>query len=369
MHTIQPLSAAQVLARIQHDYHALLKSGTTFSIASMLNFDDFKIEAYCRSYKSHADAAQLIAIVQAFSEEYGIWLPDARHHITCTLFLYPNATFDRMVTMMQNLTIDFYLNDVMGRDVFRYLSPAEQEQAKSLIERMGNVDERLSRTGAVTPIEKANLTVLGKFKDTATADWFKRFITCYSYHIGVTHKDGNAVALGYIPGVEAYIAMRCHYGGMYHIITWAEYSTGNFLNWKWLETKGLVKQLERLHEAVAKFGALSNDLFSFEKEVIDNNSDANLLMVTALNAPGKSLTEVIHTAAATVQGFLKEYIWMMEVIKNRCLHLPASAMLNMLKLHLLDLELVMQACWMWQVHTLRYKHASSVFLETVLEDE
>ena len=369
MKTMQHPAIASVLEQIHQDYHALLKTGTKFSIAAMLNFDDFNIQDRCRSYKSHADADQLIKIVKAFSEEYGIWLPNAKHHITCALFLYPNATFDRMLTMMQNLTIDFYLNDVMGRDVFKYLSLPQQAYAKNLIERMGRVNERLLEAPDLSPLEAANINVLQKFKDTATADWFKRFVHLYSYHIGVTHKDCNAAVLRHIPPIEEYISLRCHYGGMHHIISWVEYGTGAFLDWNWLRAMGLQQEVERLHAAVAKFGALSNDLFSFEKEVIDHRTDANLLMVIALHHPEQSLTDVIHAAANTVSEFLKEAVTMMTIIRERCQHLPATAMLQTLAQHLTDLELVIQACWMWQVHTQRYKHTDSIFLETILEDE
>lgn len=365
---MKPSTTAQILERIKNDYDEMVASGNKISMADLLNFGNFNIQRYCSQFKPHADAEQLKAIVKTFGEQYGVWLPNAQHHISCSLFLFPRGAFDRMVTMMENLTIDFYLNDMMGRDVFKLLSPAEQEQAKQLIERMAGVDEGLQSTTDLTPIEKANIALLKHFRDTATADWFNRFLSLFNYHIGVTHKDCNAASTGYIPDVEAYISLRCHYGGMHHIISWVEYSTGNFLNWHWLEKMNMAEELKQLHSAVAKFGALSNDLFSFEKEVIDNNTDANLLMVMALNSPGKSLQEIIDTAATLVRDFLKEFITGVNAIKARYDYFPCSQNHSVLQMHLADLETVMQACWMWQLHTRRYKRPLSVFNETVLED-
>ena len=57
------------------------------------------------------------------------------------------------------------------------------------------------------------------------------------------------------------------------------------------------------------------------------------------------------------------------IIRERCQHISDVAMLQMLERHLVDLELLIQACWRWQVRTKRYKHIDSIFLETVLEDE
>jgi Terpene synthase family 2, C-terminal metal binding len=369
MKAMQHRLTASVLEQIHNDYQALLKSGTKFSIASLLNFHDFKIQEYCQSYKPHAEADQLIKVVKAFSEEYGIWLPNAKHHITCALFLFPNATFERQLTIMENLTVDFYLNDLMGRDVFKYLSSPEQADAARLISRMGSVDERLLTATDADRVEIANMAILQTFRDHATADWFKRFVNLYSYHIGVTHKDCNAATLGHIPSEAEYISLRCHYGGMHHTVCWAEYSSGDFLDWSWLETAGLLKEMERLHTAITTMGALSNDLFSFEKEVIDHRTDANLLMVIALNHPEKPLTDVIQTAANIVRDFLMTSVTTLNCIRGRCQYISASARLDTLQRHLADLELMIQACWMWQAYTKRYKHTASVFLETVMGDE
>jgi hypothetical protein len=42
-------------------------------------------------------------------------------------------------------------------------------------------------------------------------------------------------------------------------------------------------------------------------------------------------------------------------------------LVNLVK-HLENLDMTMQACWMWQVYTKRYKHSDSIFRETVPED-
>jgi len=60
-----------------------------------------------------------------------------------------------------------------------------------------------------------------------------------------------------------------------------------------IENTPLYQPLRRLQKIAATFGALSNDLFSFEKEVIDHKADSNLVAIIALNNPALSLQETI----------------------------------------------------------------------------
>ena len=268
--------------------------------------------------------------------------------------------------MMKNLTIDFYLNDVMGRDVFHLLPPEKQKEAKQIIQRMGKYDSQLHISPLAPDMEKANTEVLRDFRDSAPAAWFEKFHRLYTYHIAITHRDNNASSLGRIPSVEEYVDMRCHLSGMHHIVLWVEYGDGLFLDWTWLRAMQLDQELERLHWVTAAFGALSNDLFSFEKEVIQNGADSNLLMVIALNEPDLSLFQVIYRAAAMVRELLIEYVSLLEHIRQQCKawmdHYPERV--STLEIHLNGLERGVQASWMWQVYTQRYKQAQSIWEET-----
>lgn len=360
-------TTAATLEKIRKEY-AFLSRTTTFSLQELFNHGAFRLDEYCQEFSPHPQSDELRKTAKAFGEQYGVWLDNARHHITCALFLYPSAEPHRMLNMMKNLTIDFYLNDVMGRDVFHQLSPEKQREAKQIIQRMGKYDPHLRIPATAPDMERANIEVLRNFRDTSPAEWFTKFHRLYNYHLAITHRDNNAAAMGRIQTVDEYIDLRCHLSGMHHIVLWVEYGDGLFLDWKWLRQAGIDQELERLHWVTAAFGALSNDLFSFEKEVIQNGADSNLLMVIALNEPELSLFQVIYHAAALVRELLVEYVQLLEAVRNRCTALQGSfpEQAALMEVHLAGLERGVQASWMWQVYTQRYKHPESIWEETLL---
>jgi hypothetical protein len=358
---------AAVLKKVQEEY-AHLAQTTSFSLQSLFNYQQFTLEDYCRTYHPHPQSAKLISLVQQFSEQHGIWRSDAQHYVTCALFLYPTASFHHMLAMVQNCAIDYFLNDTMGREIFPQLSPAAQQEARTIIDRMGRVSERLEVPPNAAPVELANYEMLRAIKNTSPENWFREFVKHYSYHLAVTHRDNNAAALHYIPSVDEYIEMRNHTSGMPHIVLLIEYSEEAFLDWEALGRLGIAPLLRKTQRAAALIGSLMNDLFSFEKEVINNNTDANLLMSIALNHPAFSLTEVIHYGAAIVQEQLLEFMSGMEALRHHCrLHLASEpAVINDLQLHMGGLQRCVQASWMWQVHTRRYKQSFSIWEETQL---
>jgi len=99
-------STSNVLEGIQQQYVEQLKSAP-FSLERLLSPENFRFSDFCREFKAHSKSDVLKNLVQDFGEKNGIWLPNAKHHITCALFLYPNGKFERMVTMMKNLTLGF----------------------------------------------------------------------------------------------------------------------------------------------------------------------------------------------------------------------------------------------------------------------
>ena len=381
--------AHATIHRIQEEYKALLQQ-SPLSLEQLVGPENFNFSQFAAGFYPHPESDRLRAEAQKFGEHYGVWLPSAKHHITCALYLYPMAESKRMLTMMKNLTIDFYLNDVMGRDLFGHLSPAKQRAARGLIRRLARASMPAKTDGVSTsagsgaeragseavrmgsassaeegPIELANRLVLAEFEASSPKRWYERFSQLYSHHLDITHRDGSSSGRGYIPTVDEYIERRCHLAGMYHIVQWVEYGEAQFLDWEELKEWGLDEKLKRLHKVTAAFGALSNDLFSFEKEVIDNGSDSNLVMVVALNRPELSLHEALIEAGDICQDLFAEYLYLTGAFRRKASRLPEQLGRH-LRTQLEGLHRCMQACWLWQVSTKRYKRAHSVWQETTL---
>src|SRR5579863_9106883 len=125
-----------VLDLLKRDYFNLLESHSIYSVRELLNSDVINLDFYCTQYRIYPEVHSSIAAAKQFGEKYGIWLPSTSTSIQCAFLLYPGADFQRMLTIIKNLVIGFYLNDTIGRDLFRFLTPEEQKNARRMIERM-----------------------------------------------------------------------------------------------------------------------------------------------------------------------------------------------------------------------------------------
>jgi len=365
-HHLQQISAA-VLSRVQQSYRQLSTAIPLFSLQELFSFEGFNLNDYCKTFTPHPHIQPLLKEAQEFGRHYGIWLDSAAHYISCATFLYPNAGIARMRAIVQNLAIDYYLNDTMGRDIFAHLTPEEQDAAAQIKKRMYQLREDLFvDEDNTTLVEQANAAVLEHIRDTSPMSWFREFLRLYSYHIYVAHKDCNINAAGKLAGIDEYIDSRNHLSGMHHVVKFIEYSEGHFLDWDWLAAHGISTQLERLHYITAAIGGLMNDLFSFEKEVIRNNADANLVMVVLCNQPGLSLEEGIRQAAGIVRNQLIAFLALMDYVRTSVQEAAREAPQQavVMQSHLEGLQRCVQASWIWQVHTKCYKSENSIFLET-----
>ncbi|WP_315823628.1 hypothetical protein [Paraflavitalea speifideaquila] len=131
-HAVQVAAAACTLNRIQSEYLELKNNATTFSIHELLSSGHFNLNQFCTAFTPHPNAPGLIANAKEYSERYGIWLPNAEQYITCCMYLFPHAPLYRMYPIVKNCAVDFYLNDVMGREVYPRLSQAEKTRPMRL---------------------------------------------------------------------------------------------------------------------------------------------------------------------------------------------------------------------------------------------
>jgi hypothetical protein len=360
-------AAWRTLGRMKADYSNLLHA-EPFCLERLFSPEHFYFGEFCKDFRPHAGSEGIKKEAEAFGRSYGTWLENSRHYINVAWYLYPSADPGRVLTITKNLSLGFYLNDVMGRDVFPSLPVGEQLAARRMIENMALVDEGLHLAEGAHPLEVANVEVLREFQRHSPKSWFSKFLRVYCYHLNITHRNRNAVSLGYIPDLYEYIENRCHYAAVHHLVMWIEFGNGMFLDWDRLAATNFFQKLQRLHWVAAAFPALANDLFSFESEVIDNDCDSNLVSVIALNDPDLSLREAIGQAAAVVRNIVMEIMELLPSIEWEASQLRRSDpdLAQMLAVHLKGISQFVQASWLWQAYSKRYKRPESIWQETRL---
>src|SRR5215813_8772962 len=99
-----------VLERIWNEYSSLLISDR-FSLEVLFSSDQCQVEDYCKTFFPHPQSEELLVKAETFGKTFGIWDKAAKQNVSCALYLYPAATPERMLTIMKNILIDFFLND------------------------------------------------------------------------------------------------------------------------------------------------------------------------------------------------------------------------------------------------------------------
>jgi len=153
---------------------------------------------------------------------------------------------------------------------------------------------------------------------------------------------------------------------MPHTVSMIEYSQGNYLDWPLLGRLGIAQEFRELGTTVSLIGALMNDLFSFEKEVIDNGSDSNLLAIIVLNNFRMELREAMSVATTIVRNLLAEYGRCTESLFENIDGLAEADLRAGLLRYMEGIRKCVQTCWLWQVDTKRYKRPGSIWKETSL---
>jgi hypothetical protein len=366
-----PRASLRVFQRIFQEYPALTTARTTFSLADLLSSDAFRINAYSGDFKPHPYAATLKKTAKEFCEKHGLWLPGSDYYLSCALYLFPSAPPFRMLPIIKNNAIDFYLNDVMGREVFPNLPKEKQNYYSAIKKRMSSLVESLQpRVQEEEPVEVANLLTLRELEYLAPASWFTHFLELFCYHIMLAHQNCNSNATSYILDVEEYMKQRAHISGMPHTVKLIEFSTSSFIHHDELTRFGILSDFERLNWVVSFIGCLMNDLFSFEKEVVDHGSDSNLIAVLMLNDFEMDLTTALKKACAIVQNLLAEFSILVQRIENQMADILDESGITLkekLAAYLFGAKRCVQACWTWQVYTKRYKRSTSIWKETSTE--
>jgi len=359
---------ATALDRVYNEYSERVNLTTGFSLLNLFNSADFQFDSFCQDFVPHSNIGELKRETIDFGQEYGILLPNAEHYITCAMFLFPSAPIEKIVRLSKNYAVDFYLNDTMGREA----KPTTEEKLRlyEIRDRLAAVGEDLETFGDISTAEKANLTVLAEISRTSPISWFRTFLKQYLYHIDVAHKSYDTASLGHIPTIEEYIDIRCAISGMPHTVTLIEYSMDNYLDWQKLDQAGLKELVQQINQTVSLVGALTNDLFSFEKEVIDHKTDSNLVMVVLLNNFRMRLTEAVQLSGNIVRDLLEDYVRLSLMINQKAGLSSAMSPDDRYTLdaYLKGLKTVLQACWTWQTATKRYKRKSSIWSETAARE-
>lgn len=340
------------------------RSGRGWSLRQLFSTGDFDIAAFCSDFRPNGFGALALTDTENFCRRYGIWLESGgAHYNSMTPYLHPNAiTAERMTLIGIYNAILFWLNDTVGREKFANLTRPEQRRAGETVERLCALLETRCVTSDPSPVEAATAEFLTLLAGLADAAWLDDFLDSTRSHLRAAIRDQNARARGDVLTVAEYIDIRGHVSGMYPAIALCEFGRDDYLRPDRIRAAGVDEDLGRLRQLTAEIGALMNDMFSFEKECIGDGADFNLIPVCLLNTPGARLADAVENAAGIVRDRLIEFRLVRDRLEAVRHDLPDRDVADMVGAQVEDMSGCVQATWVWQITTLRYKGAS-IFVE------
>ncbi|MBM7845200.1 terpene synthase family protein [Herpetosiphon giganteus] len=301
--------------------------------------------------------AQSIAATTAICEAYGIALPAMQHYITMSSYLFPTASLERLKAIDLLNAILFYIDDMYDRNQHRVPihlpSPATYAHCVGLF-----VDGMLPTDGHhLYPIW---YEAYRQFRDLSTRDYRQRLAESLMTHLQATQIP-NRTFLQATATTDMYIATRLHDSGMYPTMILIEFALGQPI------ARDIYTHpaMQRATELTALIGALLNDLFSYEKEVLHLDSRFNLVRIL-MDAEQLSFAQAVHQSITMINQWIAKF----ETIAQPSVWFPGvqHAQANR---YVDGLRQQIAAAWHWQLATNRYRSPNSPFpiLRNLLPDD
>jgi hypothetical protein len=272
-----------------------------------------------------------------------------------TAFMFPSTSVERLVAT--NLWLDYlwYIDDSYDRNTAHEYSEKELE-----IRRVYEMSVRIICDGASPAFEHVlfpvSQAIHAQFKRLAYhPDWLgKRFKFYLLHHLkAATYTSQDILSDGKVD-VQKYMELREVDSGMYAAIMLIELAFNIYLPDDVLNHPYIQKMI-RLCARICTF---SNDLFSYEKEVIKLKSDFNLLKVL-MDARDYSFDEAVHESIRIVNELSEEFLREESTMPDF-----GSAEVNrMATLYVQGLKDHSVSAYHWQMSTNRYRSPHSPFPE------
>lgn len=290
----------------------------------------------------HPEALRAEAESAEIASEWGV--ARSGDYGTMTAYLFPDAPFDRLVTITLLNDLLFYLDDAHERHAGRALEDATFATYLAAF------------VHGVTPadpdrVHRAAVAVRQRLLDGMAPSSFARFSASLERHLRAalgaresTGRGGGRIDL------ERYLDDRVKDSGMEIVLDLAEYG-GDFSL-----SDDARSATAPLRADAAAIGALLNDLFSYPKEVLAHGSRYNLVAVLEQDFPRD---EAVARAITIVNGYSEGFL-----AKERSLPVFADDRARgSAARYVMALRQQTSAAWYWQLSTPRYRSDEALFPE------
>lgn len=285
------------------------------------------------------------ALVERFAQARGIHLPGLKLVNTMAGYLYPQASLPHLELICTVMFLLFYVDDVYGDTPGMQGISGAHDDDVSMLEACADAFV-FGSSERKDPLVTAFAEMHHAIRRRSPGHWFLRLTNAMYDHLISTATPG---IYGWEPGQrptsDQYVYVRERVSGMYPTVDLLEFASERYL------TPAQIAHpvTQRLRLTTARVGCLTNDLFSYEKEVAQNGLLLNLVAVLQQRMP---FEHAVASAMAYINDQTRDFL---DAAKDADGLLPPF--------YLEGLKYQLAATWFWQMSTNRYRSATSPFVE------
>lgn len=299
----------------------------------------------------HPQAAAIDAETAELCQRIRLWLPHMHQYNTMTSYLYPYAEAERVVAINLLMNLLYYIDDLFdsGR-------PTDDEHLGPLPDILTACVQTLvsgEKPAEISPIYEAAWELHHRLWGKCDPQWFYLLIKSLEDHFTSVVKAVPLDEKGCID-VEQYISIREFDGGSWTTIHLIEFALGRFLPHDIRDETSF----QQMTQCVAQAGALVNDLFSYEKEVMRYGVEFNLV-VALMKGEGLSFEAAVGSAIVRINDILAQF----ESAAVQPLYPQDPVLSAVIGDYVQGLRHLLSAAWHWQLATNRYRSPNSPFVE------
>lgn len=341
-------------------------------------------------------AKEAEAEAEAWAKSHDIWLPGISQDTnTMGAYLNSNAiSAERLADINKFYLVLFYVDDMFGNDRQADITPEELRSFKQQIENIGKwlaYDIPFTPTG---DLEVATVNIFEKIKQNSDPEWFAHFKQVCIEHLVLAIENQNTSHTQEIHTIESFNETRVKIAGMYTSLMLDMYATNKYVSSEEIKKYGYTELIDALYFDCSVICSYFNELFSFEREVIDDNTDYNLIAILMLNDDELTLYDAVTAAINLTNHHIDTFIQTKEEVFGKIeaqagkiesriniakrtqtelsneeeekLKAQYGFLVSLIQ-HLVGIEAFINAALFWQVITERYQREDTIFYENLPE--
>jgi hypothetical protein len=295
----------------------------------------------------HPNAKIGEAWVEKCLQERNICIPNLHYINTMTSYMYPTVELDALKIAGYISAMLYYIDDNFG-DLPELQGVSDAPIDSSTFGLVETCIEAL-RFGQLKHHSHSAVQAFSEIHDLLSCtpkSWFNRFAQSMSDHLLSSlypHQFGWKPKTAM--SIEEYALVREPVSGMYTSIDQIEFCHDVYFD----EVLVSHPTVKLLRQQCTRIGSLSNDLFSYEKEVLSKGLGLNLLAVLQHTM---NFDQALQTVLKYLNQLTEDFL---ETIAKSNTLLPTF--------YLDGLKYQVSATWHWQINTNRYRSTQSPFIE------